>query len=40
MILSVVLIGEFKVIGNSVSVVVSTLSMTFMNARRVRSASA
>ena len=40
MILSVVLIAEFEVIGNSVSIVVSTLRMTFMNAQRVRSASA
>ena len=38
MILSVVPIAEFKVIGNSVSIVVSTLSTTFMNVQRVRSA--
>ena len=31
MILSVVLIAEFEVIGNSVSVVISTLITTFMN---------
>ena len=38
MILSVVPIVEFAVIGSSVVVVVSILSMTFMNVQRVRSA--
>ena len=37
MILLVVLIAEFGVIGNAVSIVVSTLSTTFMNVQRVRS---
>ena len=39
MTLSAVLIVEFEVIGSSVDVVVSILSMTFMNVRRVKSAS-
>ena len=40
MILSVVPTVVFKVIGNSVDVVVSTPSMIFMNVRKVKFASA
>ena len=39
MILLVVLSVVFKVIGSSVDVVVTILSMIFMNVRRVRSVS-
>ena len=39
MILSVVLIAEFAVIGSFVDIVNITLSTTFMNVRRVKSAS-